>query len=198
MERIKFIKVKRSQWCSFSWRCNISDSCFWAFRITLIKFNSNRQLLYLCKKLQNLISKDFGNFLRVPKLWLYEEFFILPLNVYLIKLLKLKATLKLRMMKLYLKQHKNKNEKYKHKNKNKKRSIWWNHKHCKISCFWDPSSHQWLLQWLMSLARRRYFKVLGGKVRKYLTVKGIIGENKNRGCRYGEGTLITLIVMQYW
>ena len=52
-----------------------------------------------------------------------KSFFILPLNVHLIKLLKLKATPKLSMMKLYLKQHKNKNEKHKHKNKNEK------HKH---------------------------------------------------------------------
>ena len=50
----------------------------------------------------------------------------------------------------------------------------------------------------MRLAKRRYFKVLRGKIRKFLTVKGIFGENKNRGGRYGEGTLIPLIVIQYW
>ena len=44
-----------------------------------------------------------------------KSFFILPLNVYLIKLLKLKATPKLSMMKLYLKQHKNKSKKHKYK-----------------------------------------------------------------------------------
>ena len=49
--------------------------------------------------------------------------FILPLNVHLIKLLKLKVTPKLSMMKLYLKQHKNKNKKYKDKNKNQKTNI---------------------------------------------------------------------------
>ena len=46
-----------------------------------------------------------------------KSFFILPLNVHLIKLLKLKATPKLSMMKLYLKQHKNKNERQKQKRK---------------------------------------------------------------------------------
>ena len=40
-----------------------------------------------------------------------KSFFILPLNVHLIKLLKLKATSKLSMMKLYLKQHKDKKKK---------------------------------------------------------------------------------------
>ena len=43
-----------------------------------------------------------------------------------------------------------------------------------------------------------YFKVLRGKIRKYLTVKGIFGENENCGCRYGEATLLTLNVIQYW
>ena len=46
-----------------------------------------------------------------------KSFFILPLNVHLIKLLELKATPKLSMMKLYLKQDKNKNKKHKHKTK---------------------------------------------------------------------------------
>ena len=67
MERIKFIKVIHSRWCSFSGRCSISESCFWAFRITLRKLNSNRQLLHSCKKLQNLISKDLGNFVKSSK-----------------------------------------------------------------------------------------------------------------------------------
>ena len=48
----------------------------------------------------------------------------------------------------------------------------------------------------MSLAKYRYFTVLIGKIGKYLTVKSIFGENKNRGCRYAEGTLITLTVIQ--
>ena len=43
-----------------------------------------------------------------------KSFFILPLNVHLIKLLKIKGTPKLGMMKLYLKQLKNKSEKHKH------------------------------------------------------------------------------------
>ena len=68
--------------------------------------------------------------------------------------------------------------KQKHENKNEHKSIWWKHKHCKISGFWGPSSHQWLWQWLMSLTKRRYFKVLRGKIRKYLTVNSIFGEKK--------------------
>ena len=52
-----------------------------------------------------------------------KRFFVLSLNVHLIKLPKLKATPKLGMMKLYLNLHKNKNEKHKHKNKNENTSI---------------------------------------------------------------------------
>ena len=43
-----------------------------------------------------------GNFLRVPKLWLFQELFYITINIHLIKLLKLKATPKFGM-KLYLK-----------------------------------------------------------------------------------------------